>query len=137
MKFSIKDFSSRCDQIGSFLRIWLHLLEKSLMENFIFIFIISSSLCSAIYLSTTTHKRTSKIKHHKIKNLDNERGLGKKERTLFSHTFCSILKEIKVSCKRRPLTKKQSIYRILTFKKIQGKRIYWKTKPHWRKYNCN
>ena len=36
MKFSIKDFSSKCDQIRSFLQIWSHLLEKSLMENFIF-----------------------------------------------------------------------------------------------------
>ena len=35
MKFSIKDFFSRCDQIRSFLRIWLQLLKKSLMENFI------------------------------------------------------------------------------------------------------
>ena len=36
MKFSIKDFFSKCDQIRSFLWIWLHLLKKSLMENFIF-----------------------------------------------------------------------------------------------------
>ena len=36
MKFSIKDFFSKCDQIGSFLRIWSYLLKKSLMENFIF-----------------------------------------------------------------------------------------------------
>ena len=36
MKFSIKDFFSKCDQIRSFLRIWSHLLKKSLMENFIF-----------------------------------------------------------------------------------------------------
>ena len=36
MKFSIKDFSRKCDQIRSFLGIWSHLLEKSLMENFIF-----------------------------------------------------------------------------------------------------
>ena len=36
MKFSIKDFSSKCDQTCCFLRIWPHLLEKSLMENFIF-----------------------------------------------------------------------------------------------------
>ena len=36
MKFSIKGFFSKCDQIRSFLRIWLHLLKKSLMENFIF-----------------------------------------------------------------------------------------------------
>ena len=36
MKFSIKDFFSKCDQIRSFLGIWSHLLKKSLMENFIF-----------------------------------------------------------------------------------------------------
>ena len=36
MKFSIKDFFSKCDQIRSFLRICSHLLKKSLMENFIF-----------------------------------------------------------------------------------------------------
>ena len=36
MKLSIKDFSSKCNQIRRFLRIWSHLLEKSLMENFIF-----------------------------------------------------------------------------------------------------
>ena len=37
MKFSIKDFLSKCDQICSFLLIWSHLLKKSLMENFIFL----------------------------------------------------------------------------------------------------
>ena len=36
MKFSIKDIFSKCDQIRRKLRIWLHLLKKSLMENFIF-----------------------------------------------------------------------------------------------------
>ena len=36
MKFSIKDFFSKCDQIRSFQRIWSHFLKKSLMENFIF-----------------------------------------------------------------------------------------------------
>ena len=36
MKFSIKDFFSKCDEIRSFLRICSHLLKKSVMENFIF-----------------------------------------------------------------------------------------------------
>ena len=35
-KFSIRDFSSKCHQIPKKLRIWSHLLDKSLMENFIF-----------------------------------------------------------------------------------------------------
>ena len=37
MKFSIKDFFSKCDQIRRKLRIWSHLLKKSLMENSIFL----------------------------------------------------------------------------------------------------
>ena len=35
MKFSIKNFFSKCGQIRSFFRIWSHLLKKSLIENFI------------------------------------------------------------------------------------------------------
>ena len=36
IKFSIKNFFSKCDQIRSFLRIWSHLLKKSLTANVIF-----------------------------------------------------------------------------------------------------
>ena len=36
MKFSIKNFFSKCDQIRKKLQIWSHLLKKFLMENFIF-----------------------------------------------------------------------------------------------------
>ena len=36
MKFSIKDFFSKCDQIRRNLRIWSHLLKNSLMENLVF-----------------------------------------------------------------------------------------------------
>ena len=35
MKFSIKDFFSKCDEIRRKLWIWLHLRKKSSMENFI------------------------------------------------------------------------------------------------------
>ena len=44
MKFSIKDFLSKCDQIHSFLGIWLHLLKKSAVEKFIFCAVICQSL---------------------------------------------------------------------------------------------
>ena len=41
MKFSINDLFSKCDHIRRKLRrklrIWSHLLKKSLMENFIFV----------------------------------------------------------------------------------------------------
>ena len=36
LKFSIKDFFSKCEQIHRNLGIWSHLLKKSLMENFNF-----------------------------------------------------------------------------------------------------
>ena len=36
MMFSLKDFFSKCDQIRNFLRIWSHLIKKSLKENFTF-----------------------------------------------------------------------------------------------------
>ena len=36
MKFSIRDFFSKCDQTQSLLGIWSYLLKKSLMGNFIF-----------------------------------------------------------------------------------------------------
>ena len=40
MKFSVKNFFSKLDQICSFLGIWLHLLKKSLMKRFIFYAVI-------------------------------------------------------------------------------------------------
>ena len=46
MKFSIKDLFSKCDQIHRKLRIWLHLLKKSLMENFI---LMSSDYMECLY----------------------------------------------------------------------------------------
>ena len=36
IKFSIKDFFSKCDQIRTKLQIWSDLLKNSSMENFIF-----------------------------------------------------------------------------------------------------
>ena len=49
MKFSIKDFVGKCDQMLSFLRIWPHLLTISLMENFIFCAVEG---CSAYFIHT-------------------------------------------------------------------------------------
>ena len=42
LKFSIKDFFSKCYQSRSFLWIWSHLLKKSFMENFIFCAVLHS-----------------------------------------------------------------------------------------------
>ena len=50
MKFSIKDFFSKCDQIRKKLPIWSHLPKKSLMENFIFR-IVWNKVENELYLS--------------------------------------------------------------------------------------
>ena len=48
MKFSIKDFFSKCDQIRISLRIWSHLLKKFSVKIFIF-----CAVC--MYIHTYTH----------------------------------------------------------------------------------
>ena len=48
MKFSIKDFFSKCDQIRGFLRICSHLLKKYVMENFMFRAVATSSSTSFV-----------------------------------------------------------------------------------------
>ena len=57
MKFSIKDFYSKCDQVSKKLRIWSHLLKKLLVENFTFcalsITVLRAVYGTIFYFSTT------------------------------------------------------------------------------------
>ena len=48
MKFSITDFFSKCDQIRRKLRIWSHLLKKSITENFIFCAVREQKHCGIL-----------------------------------------------------------------------------------------
>ena len=57
MKFSIKDFFSRCDQIRGFLRIWSHLLKKSSIENILF----CAVLCCQKYSYLSSKRFTKKV----------------------------------------------------------------------------
>ena len=57
MKFSIKDFFSKCDQI---LWIWSHLLKKSWMENFVF-YAASFDLYFTVYYSVFIGGNTDTI----------------------------------------------------------------------------
>ena len=52
MKFSIKDFFSKCDEIRSFLRIGSRLLRKSLRENVIFCAVSDKSYAFILCLET-------------------------------------------------------------------------------------
>ena len=49
MNYSIKDFFSKCEQIRRKLRIWSHLLKKSLMANFIFCAVPVKHFAKIIY----------------------------------------------------------------------------------------
>ena len=48
IKFPITDFFNKCDQIRRKLRIWSHLLKKSIMENFIFCVVFASLNWSSV-----------------------------------------------------------------------------------------
>ena len=50
--FSNKDFFSKCNQIRRKLRIWSHLLKKSLLENFIFCAVVLLAICDTSYCFT-------------------------------------------------------------------------------------
>ena len=70
MKFSIKDIFSKGDQIRRFLRIWSHLLKKSLMEIFIFCAVISKCyswlfslhFCTEFSIATRHYRCPTKVK---------------------------------------------------------------------------
>ena len=73
MEFSIKDLSSKCDQIRRKLRIWSHLLERSIMENLIF---------CVVYFQMTKPKI---IKYRNYEHIDNNEFRNKLIRTLSSN----------------------------------------------------
>ena len=56
MKFPIKYFFSKCDQIDSFLQIWSSLLKKPLKENYIFLYSVAVSC----------HKETSDLQDFEL-----------------------------------------------------------------------
>ena len=64
MKFSIKDFSSKCDQIHKELRNWLRLLKKSSIENFLFCAVpINEHLLPLIHTKKLDSKQLASIKN--------------------------------------------------------------------------
>ena len=53
IKFSMKDFFSKCDETRMKLRIWSDLLKKPLIENFIFCTVLVKNL-NVLHLYTTS-----------------------------------------------------------------------------------
>ena len=61
MKFSIKDFFSKCDQISSFLQIWSNLLKKCLMKNLIFCAVSVFEIDALLEIGTQLVYKVKKI----------------------------------------------------------------------------
>ena len=59
MKFSIKYFFSKYHKIGRKLRIWSHLLKKSLIEHFMFLY--SDYDAQNCFQSTKIYKKSSEL----------------------------------------------------------------------------
>ena len=66
MKFSIKDFFSKCEQVRSFLRIWSHLLKKSSVENFIFYVVLFKQIQTYSVMLVITLSLLMILKHNII-----------------------------------------------------------------------
>ena len=60
MKFPIKDFFSKCNQIRRKLRIWSNLLKKPLVENFIFLCSVPLKTLEKQIFSDVVREITSK-----------------------------------------------------------------------------
>ena len=80
MKFSIKCFFSKCDQIRSFLRIWSHLLKNFLMENVIFVqwhrdFSTLIMFSFTVYLVFSLVFKYLLLSHFRIRRYANEQPL--------------------------------------------------------------
>ena len=61
MKFPIKSFFSKCDQIRRKLRICSHLLKKSWMENFIFCAVHIEEPLEKVMIISNTHSSIQAI----------------------------------------------------------------------------
>ena len=64
MKFSIKGFFRKCDQIRRRLWIWSHLLRKSLMESFIFLAVLSIPWSSTNELTSMQNYHVKSYSHY-------------------------------------------------------------------------
>ena len=106
MKFSIKDFFSKCAQIRKKLRVWSHLLRKSLMENFIFCAVLGE-----LWYGITVQKMKFSIKDFFNKCDQIRRHLLKKslmENFIFcTETVCSVYSKEK---KRKRVTNFSSFF---------------------------
>ena len=79
IRFSIKDFFRKCDQIRSFMLICSHLLKKSLMKNFTF---LCSGWCSFCFKFPWNYRVKTKIHENRVSILQ-----WKEKKTYFRLSF--------------------------------------------------
>ena len=82
MKLFVKEFFSKYDQIRRKLRIWSHLLKKSLMENFIFCAVLIDSSAQ------NYHYFTRYIPQNRLTHSDNNNKTKKLKSRKFATSYC-------------------------------------------------
>ena len=66
MKFTVKDFFGKCDQIRRRLQIWSQLLKKSLKENFIFCAVFITGITVQVKFAHSIEAYKKYFKHVEI-----------------------------------------------------------------------
>ena len=100
IKFSIKDFFRKCDQIRRKLRIWSHLLKKSLIENFIFcaVFWLRAKIIEELTLAISERKsqlclfpsvrgKCTNMEFFLVRSQPEHRKIGNRKNSIFRHLF--------------------------------------------------
>ena len=117
MKFSIKDFFSKCDQIRRKLRIWSHLLKKSLMETSFFVQCTSGCIFSNMEKIMTVNIKSAMRNNLRYRSIANDIGLSRLARNYFFQKSKSMRKSLLtriVSCNYVPhsVTKYGFLFRV-------------------------
>ena len=97
MKFSIKDFFSKCDQIRRKLAIWSHLLKKSLMENFLFCTVSPPQITQFSSINMTSNVRQYNVHYYYRKKINILARNGKIETNMTKYKNTSYQKQV-VKC---------------------------------------
>ena len=115
MKFPIKDFFSKCDQIRSFMRIWSHILKKSLIKNFIFraLKFLLKRIRRSIYSTDFTisysfgknYKLTQCCHHRDYLFLSGTYFLGQLESMIYPHLCNHLIDSLQAFCQENKRTK--------------------------------
>ena len=133
MKFPLRIFFCKCDQICCFLRIWSQLLKESLMENFIFCAVKLSFVDSFQLLSSSLNSLVKNLDKNDFKYLSQETDNNVWDIIMQKvfYSFVYNLKSLKTNCLakksfRVPWQAKQLVTKNMNMFLMFGINVIWK-----------